>query len=68
MERNLYVNLKDRMSNSEDPDEMAHFEPSYLDLRCLQKPITITAYGSERVNDIETYCEYGINAAEDVLF
>ena len=34
------------MSNSVDPDEMAHDEPSHLDLRCLQKPIMI-AYGSE---------------------
>ena len=37
------------MSNRVDPDEMAHYEPSHLDLRCLQKPI-ITACGSERVN------------------
>ena len=37
------------MSNSIDPDETAHDEPSHLDLRCLQKPI-IMAYGSERVN------------------
>ena len=55
------------MSNSEYPDETAHYEPSHLDLRCLQKPV-ITACGSERVNDIETYCEYGMNAAKDVLF
>ena len=25
------------MSNSVDPDETAHYEPSHLDLRCLQK-------------------------------
>ena len=37
------------MSNSKDPDETAHYEPSHLDLCCLQKPI-IKAYGSERVN------------------
>ena len=37
------------MSNSVDPDETAHDEPSHLDLHCLQKPILI-AYGSERVN------------------
>ena len=37
------------MSNSVDPDETAHYEPSHLDLRCLQMPIII-AYGSERVN------------------
>ena len=37
------------MSNSIDPDEMAHNEPSHLDLCCLQKTIII-AYGSERVN------------------
>ena len=28
------------MSNRVDPDETAHFEPSHLDLCCLQKPIT----------------------------
>ena len=27
------------MSNSVDPDEMTHHEPSHLDLRCLQKPM-----------------------------
>ena len=36
------------MSNSVDPDEMAHDEQSHLDLHCLQKPCVI-AYGSERV-------------------
>ena len=41
------------MSNSLDPDETAHYEPSHLDLRCLQKPITI-AYGSERVKSIKS--------------
>ena len=37
------------MSNSVDPDETAHYEPSHLDLCCLQKPIII-AYGSGRVS------------------
>ena len=36
------------MSNSIDPDETAHYEPSHLDLCCLQKSIII-ACGSERV-------------------
>ena len=27
------------MSNSVDPDETAHYEPSHLELCCLQKPI-----------------------------
>ena len=27
------------MSNSVDPDETAHYEPSHLDLCCLQKSI-----------------------------
>ena len=49
LEISLYVKLKDWMSNSVDPDETAHFEPSHLDLRCLQNPIII-AYGSEGVN------------------
>ena len=49
LERSLYVKLKDRMSNSIDQDETAHYEPSHLDLYCLQKPIIISC-GSERVN------------------
>ena len=36
------------MSNRVDPDETAHYEPSHLDLCCLQKPIIVT-FGSERV-------------------
>ena len=36
------------MSNWVDPDEMAHYEPSRLDLCCLQKLIII-ACGSEFV-------------------
>ena len=36
------------MSNSVDPDETARYEPSHLDLCCLQKPFII-ACGSERV-------------------
>ena len=36
------------MSNSVDPDETAHHEPSHLDLRPLQKSIIITC-DSERV-------------------
>ena len=39
MERSFYLKLKDWMSNSVDLDEMAHFEPSHLDLCCLQKPL-----------------------------
>ena len=39
------------MSNSVDPDETAHDEPSHLDLCCLQNPTSIIfACGSERVN------------------
>ena len=37
------------MSNSVDPDETTHDEPSHQDLRCLQMPVII-AYGGERVN------------------
>ena len=36
------------MSNSLDPDEMAHYEQSHLDPGCLQKLIVI-ACGSERL-------------------
>ena len=49
------------MSNSVDPDKTAHYEPSHLDLRCLQKPIII-ASGSERVKR-EAYF-----LAEDIIF
>ena len=40
------------MSNSIDPDETAHYEPSHLGLCRLQKTIFI-AYDSERVNRLD---------------
>ena len=40
------------MANSIDPDETAHYEPSHLNLCCLQKPITM-ACGSEKVKPSE---------------
>ena len=29
--------MNNRIANSVDPDEMAHYEPSHLDLHCLQR-------------------------------
>ena len=29
--------IKIRMANSVDPDEMAHYKPSHLDLHCLRR-------------------------------
>ena len=52
------------MSNSVDPDETAHYEPSQLDLRCLQKPIIIC--GSGRGNSPRTHCGYLLEV--EVLF
>ena len=48
LERSLYVKLTVWMSNSLDPD----YEPSHLDLQCLQKP-NIIANGSERVKLVD---------------
>ena len=31
------INTCNRMANIVDPDEMAHYEPSHLDLHCLQR-------------------------------
>ena len=58
-EKFFHVKLKDWMSNSVDPDETAHYEPSHLDLRCLQQPIIIDC-GSERDNDSNTDGSYTI--------
>ena len=44
LERKYYVKLK--VTNREDPDEMAHIEPFHLDLRHLTNPIII-AFGRE---------------------
>ena len=43
----IHKELKCWMSKSVDPDETAHYEPSHLDLRCLQKLIYF-ACGSEK--------------------
>ena len=49
--------IKNRMANSVDTDEMAHYEPSHLDLHCLQrylywssvtKGLTLALYKSYR--------------------
>ena len=47
------------MTNNVDPDEMAHYEPSHLDLCCLQKPIII-ACGIVRVKAkiIDIFCYF----------
>ena len=42
------ISLKYGISNSVGPDETPHYEPSHLDLHCLQKPFII-ANGSEIV-------------------
>ena len=34
------VNIKNWMANSVDADEIAHHEPSHLDLHCLQRYLT----------------------------
>ena len=52
LEISLYIKLKEVMSNSWD-----HYEPSHLDLRCLQMPIII-AYGREWVNSIFIYLKF----------
>ena len=52
------------MSNSVDPDETAHYEPSHLLLCYLQKP-TFIAYGNEKVKTlITTVCR---GEADDIL-
>ena len=43
LDRSVFANkgvsqkIKNRMANSVDPDEMAHYEPSHLNLHCLQR-------------------------------
>ena len=34
--KECFTNYTSKMANSIDPDEMAHYEPSHLDLCCLQ--------------------------------
>ena len=43
------------MSNSVDPDETAHYEPSHLDLCCLQKPFII-AYMAVKEQYMYNFC------------
>ena len=35
--KGFQTQIKNRMANSVDPDETAHFEPSHLDLHCLHR-------------------------------
>ena len=36
VQKGYQLKIKDRMSSSVDPDEMAHYEPSHQGLHCLQ--------------------------------
>ena len=36
------------MANNIDPDEMAHYEPSHLDLHCLQRYLHLLFFCAER--------------------
>ena len=42
------------MANSVDPDETAHYEPSHLDLHCLQKYL----YWSIGMKEVNIYLTY----------
>ena len=35
------------MANSEDPDEMACYKPSHLDLHCLQNCLSVLVFTAE---------------------
>ena len=48
------------MSNSVDTDEMAHYEPSHLDLCCLQTPIRDTV----KPQWLEHPCDHGLAVKE----
>ena len=43
--------IKNRMADSVDPDEMAHYEPSYQDLHSLQRYL----YWSAEMKDLRQY-------------
>ena len=44
------------MANSVDPDETAHYEPSHLDLHCLQKYL----YWSAGMKALIDHCNFFI--------
>ena len=47
---------KNRMANSVDPDEMAHYEPSHLDLHCMHKHLNWST-GLKRLRGIDSLSE-----------
>ena len=47
---------KKRMANSVDPDEMAHYEPSHLDLHCLHRYVwSVKLKGLKDTDHITVY-------------
>ena len=51
------------MSNSVDPDETAHFEPSHQDLHYLQKNILVCM--AERVNGKLTLTDHFVSSPRE---
>ena len=37
MQIGVQSKIKNKMANSADPDETAHYEPSHLELHCLDR-------------------------------
>ena len=54
--------IKNRLANSEDPDETDHYEPSYLDLHCLQKYLSWSLGLKEFIIDAKKIPQQPIHA------
>ena len=44
LKKGFQFKVKNRMASNVDPDEMAHHEPSHLDLHCLHKFLSWSAW------------------------
>ena len=50
--------IKNKMANSVDPDEKAHYEPHHLDLHCLQRHV----YWLAEMKELNISCQISMSA------
>ena len=59
--RGFQSKINDKMANSVDPNETARYQPSYLDLHCLQRYLNWSV-GMKRSS--QSFCEQAVTCLD----
>ena len=66
-EKGCFTKYTSRVANSIYPDEMARYEPSHLDLCCLQISVKASLGMNELINSWSENCLFGANLSGSLI-